>query len=288
MGIKKRIKVKNTLMHEMKYIQKLKSSRDAGSPVIVAGVGSGLTARAASSGGADMIAVYNTAVYRVRGLPTSLAFLPYDDANELTMSVLPEVMANSQNIPVIAGLGAHDPRLPVEMLLDDVESFGVAGVTNEPFSGIYGKDLRAQLDVAGLGFSREVRLIKEACDRGMIALGWAFDAEEARMMADAGAQFVGAMIGVTAGGRAGGRSITPLDEAVEKIKEMVQAARAINTNVFVLGHGGPLNDPDSVRKVLDLSGADGYVTGSTGERIPVETAVADTITQYKSLKIKRN
>src|SRR6516225_9544590 len=82
----------------------------SGSPVIVAGVGSGLTARGAASGGADVIAVYNTAVYRVRGVPTALAFLPYDDANTLTLAAAPEVIAAAGQVPVLLGFGAHDPR----------------------------------------------------------------------------------------------------------------------------------------------------------------------------------
>ncbi len=267
---------------------RLQSSLDAESPIIVAGVGSGITAKAACSGGADLIAVYNTAVYRIRGLPTSLAFLPYDDANALTLSVLPEVLAVVRDVPVIAGFGAHDPRIQVDNLLNQAEELGVSGVTNEPFLGIYGEDLKAQLDAAGFGFSREVRLIKCACDRGMLALGWAFTPEEVRLMVEAGAQFIGAMVGVTAGGQAGGKSITTLEEAAEAIRRMVKAAKKANKDVIVLGHGGPLHDPASVKTILELSGADGYVTGSTGERVPIELGVAVTIKEYKALKMKRN
>jgi predicted TIM-barrel enzyme len=268
------------------FWRKLKASLARGSPVIAAGVGSGLTAKAACCGAADIIAVYNTAVYRVRGLATSLAFLPYDDANALTLSVLPEIMANVSDVPVLAGFGAHDPRVPIDKLLDQAQAFGVDGVTNEPFVGIYGEDLRTQLEAAGLGFSREVELIKCASDRGLLTLGWAFNPKEVDRMVEAGTQFVGAMIGVTAGGNAGGQSITPLDEAAEAIKAMVQAAKKTGKDVMVLGHGGPLSDPKSVQRVLELSGADGYVTGSTGERMPVEAGIAETIKQYKSLKVK--
>jgi predicted TIM-barrel enzyme len=44
--------------------------------------------------------------------------------------------------------------------------------------------------------------------------------------------------------------------------------------VIILGHGGPRNDPASVATVLNRTGADGYVTGSTGEHMPVEEGVA--------------
>ncbi len=267
------------------FMLNLKSSVANGSPIIVAGVGSGLTAKAARAGAADMIAVYSTAVYRIRGLPTSLAFLPYDDANALTLSVLPEILANVRDVPVLAGFGAHDPRMPVDRMLDQAQALGVDGVTNEPFAGIYGEDLSAQLETAGIGFTREVELIEQAAERGMLTLGWAFNPTEAKRMVAAGARFIGAMIGVTAGGQTGGQAITPLEAAAEAIEAMVLAAKQADKNAMVLGHGGPLNDPKSVQRVLELSGADGYVTGSTGERIPVEVGIADTIKQYKSLKI---
>ncbi|MCK4900219.1 MAG: phosphoenolpyruvate hydrolase family protein, partial [Anaerolineales bacterium] len=120
-------------MNSKVVMQKLHAAVSVGSPIIVAGVGSGLTAKAAVAGGADMLAVYSTAILRVRGVPTALAFLPYDNANELTMTAAPEVLANAGNVPVILGFGAHDPRVPIEQLLDQAEAVRAAGITNEPF-----------------------------------------------------------------------------------------------------------------------------------------------------------
>jgi predicted TIM-barrel enzyme len=128
---------------------------------------------------------------------------PYDDANALTFSPAPEVLAVAGDVPVLLGLGAHDTRVPIGQLLDRTEVLGAAGVTNEPFIGIYGHELRTQLNAAGLGLAREVALIKQAVTRGLLALGWVFSVEEARVMAEAGAQLIGAMIGITAGGPAG-------------------------------------------------------------------------------------
>ncbi|MCP4329460.1 MAG: phosphoenolpyruvate hydrolase family protein [Alphaproteobacteria bacterium] len=134
---------------------RFKGSIDSGRPLIMAGVGSGLTARGAVKGGADLLAAYSTAVYRCRGLPSLLSFLPYDNANDLTFAVAPDVLAHAGVCPVILGLGAHDPGQPIENLLDAVESLGAAGVMNEPFVGMYGQEIKAELDAAGLGFQRE-------------------------------------------------------------------------------------------------------------------------------------
>lgn len=265
---------------------RLRAALKEGYPIIVAGVGSGLTAKGAAAGGADILAVYNTAVYRIRGVPTALAFLPYDDANALTLAAAPEVIGAAADVPVLLGFGAHDPRVPLEGLLDQAQKLGAAGVTNEPFCGIYSDDLRKQLEAAGLGFSREVEMIRRAVDRGLLALGWAFNPDEARQMAEAGAQLVGAMIGVTAGGAAGGAALTPVDEAIERVAAMTAAAKAANPEVLVLGHGGPFNDPASVSLMLSRTEAAGYVTGSTGERIPVEISVAGAIREFKQTRLK--
>jgi predicted TIM-barrel enzyme len=265
-------------------LERLTAAIHRGEPIIVAGVGSGLTAKGAVAGGADALAIYNTAVYRIMGLPTALAFLPYDNANALTLRVAPEIMAVAGDVPVLVGLGAHDARRSLEALLDEVTALGAAGVTNEPFIGIYGDDLRSQLDAAGLGFEREVMLIGRAVERGMLALGWAFSPEEAGIMAKVGAQMVGAMVGVTGGGPAGGAALTSFDDAVNRIDAVYRAALDVREDVIVLGHGGPLNDPASVGELLQHTGAHGYVTGSTGERMPAEQGVAEAIRRFKSLK----
>lgn len=265
-------------------LRRLRASVDAGCPLVVAGVGSGLTARGAVSGGADVLAAYSTAIYRIRGLSTALAFLPYDDANALTLGVAREVILNAGTVPVLLGFGAHDPRWPLDVLLDKAEEIGAAGVTNEPFIGIYGTDLRAQLEAAGLGFSRELALIKQAVARGMLALGWAFNAHEAKEMAKVGAQLIGAMVGVTAGGPAGGTPLMSIDLAVESVCAMAQAAKEIREDAIVLAHGGPFNDPRSVAVLLASAPVDGYVTGSTAERMPVEAAVGEAIRQFKNVR----
>jgi predicted TIM-barrel enzyme len=267
-------------MNTQLIVQRLQKVCAAGLPVILAGVGSGLTARGAVKGGADVLAVYNTAIYRIRGLSTALAFLPYDNANELTLMVAPEILANAGDVPVLVGFGAHDPRINLNKLMDQAQALGAAGVTNEPFIGMYGEELRVHLEASGLGFSRELSLLKGAVNRDMLALGWVFSPAEAEKMTDAGVQIIGVVLGITTGGLANGAC---MDEAVEKFKPIMDAAKSVRQDVIVLGHGGPLNDPAAVAYFINATGADGYATGSTGESIPVEIGVADTIQRYKNI-----
>jgi predicted TIM-barrel enzyme len=258
-------------------VARLLERRAAGGSIVVAGVGSGLTASAAVAGGADLIATYGTAVYRILGVPTALAFLPYDDANRLTFGLLPEIVARSGATPVVAGLGAHDPRRSIEWLVGEAIAGGAAGVTNEPFAGIYGPALQAELEAAGYGFGREVALLEEAGRRGLVTLGWAFDAAETRRMCDAGVDVIGAMAGITTG--RGGDDAA----AVDRLGAMVDAARSARPESIVVLHGGPLGDPNAVAAALGRTGADGYATGSSAERTPVFAAVRDTVAAFRAV-----
>jgi predicted TIM-barrel enzyme len=258
---------------------RLHERRATGEAIVVAGVGSGITAAAAVAGGADLLATYGTAVYRILGVPTALAFLPYDDANVLTLDLLPVIAERAGPVPVIAGLGAHDPRRSIEWLVEAAAEEGASGVTNEPFVGIYGAGLRAELETAGYGFGREVALLEAAGREGLLTLGWAFDEEEVRRLAGAGVDVIGAMAGIT--GSAGSA-----EDDVRRLSAMVDAARRERADTLVVIHGGPLGDPASVGSALLATGADGYATGSSAERTPVFAAVRDAVRAFRELPLR--
>ena len=267
------------------YLRKIEEKIRNKEAVVIAGVGSGATAKAASCGGADVLATYNTAVYRIQGIPTAMAFLPYDDCNSLALNSAPQVVANAGDVPVLLGIGAHDPRRNLSKLVDQAKDLGMAGVTNEPFIGMYEGDLRKQIEAAGLGFDKEVELIKIASEKGLMTLAYVFTPEEALRMIEAGVDLIGAMVGgVTSGGNAGGVASVSLDNAIETINSITKAVASTGKEVPVLVHGGPLNDVKSVQTVLDTTDAVGYITGSTGERLPIERSVKEAIAAFKSLR----
>ncbi len=255
-------------------------------PVLMFGAGIGLTARSAELGGADIIAVYSTAVYRMRGLPSILAFLPYSDANDHVKRMAAEILPAVKEAPCIAGIGAHDPALNIEKFMDEMMDMGFSGITNEPFAGIYGPDFAAQLEAAGVGFSKEADMISLASRKGIFTVAWAFNPEESRKMARAGADIVGALVGITAGGITGAQKEQSLEEAAEAVQAMCDAAKSVNSDVIVLSHGGPFKDPETAGYSLLHSDAEGYAAGSSGERLPTETAVSDITRQYKKMSLK--
>ncbi len=254
-----------------------------GDAIVVAGVGSGLTAAGAAAGGADLIATYSTAIYRILGVPTALAFMPYDDTNAVTLDLLPQVVGRAGAVPVIAGLGAHDPRRSTDRLVGAALDAGAAGLTNEPFVGIYTEEMRADLDRAGYGFAREVAMLAEARRRGMVSLGWAFDAEDVRTLLGAGVDVIGAMAGITSGGGAAEARAAAFD----RFAAMTAAARAADPSAIVVLHGGPLADPATVAEALAHTGADGYATGSSAERTPVIAAVGEAVAAFRAVPVSR-
>lgn len=265
-------------MTREEIVRGLHERRASGAAIVVAGVGSGITAAAAVAGGADLLATHGTAAYRILGVPTALAFLPYDDANVLTLDLLPPIVERAGDVPVIAGLGAHDPRRSVRWLVEAAAEEGASGVTNEPFVAIYGPALRAELEAAGYGFGREVALLEAAGREGLLTLGWAFDDEEVCRLVGAGVDVVGAMAGIT--GSAGSA-----EDDIRRLGGMVEAARRERPDAIVLIHGGPLGDPATVGAALLETSADGYATGSSAERTPVFTAVRDAVRAFRELQI---
>ena len=104
-------------------------------------------------------------------------------------------------------------------------------------------------------------------------------------MSAAGADIIGAMIGVTSGGISGSKVVMSLEKAVEEVQKMVEAAKRENPEVMILTHGGPFADPVTAEYSLKNSGAVGYASGSSGERVPTEEAVITVTKKYKDMKI---
>lgn len=271
-------------MNKNFFITELHDKRNNNQPIIGAGVGCGLTARAAVLGGVDFLAVYSTAIYRVRGLPSALSLLPYDNANEITFSTATEVLANADKVPVLFGLGAHDPRTTPKLLVDKAVSMGASGVINEPFIGIYNNSLINQLNNGKYGFSREIEMLDYAANKGLLTLGWVFNSHEAEVMVNAGVGIIGAIVGPTHTGLVREEETDVLKNEIDTIRNIVNTVRSLSKEIIILGHGGSLNNPRTVAEVLSQTHMDGYFTGSTGETMPVEKSIAATIREYKNMR----
>lgn len=263
-------------------LEKLKKQREKGSIIVVYGAGSGFSAKCGEEGGADVISVYSTAILRMQGLPPFMANMGYCDVNALVLNNLDNILPAIKKTPCIVGIGAHDPRLQMDNLLDQLKKKGVSGIVNEPFAEEMGRKHAAEMEKLGYGFSKEVEMIRLASKKGMLTLGWCTNAEQAREMAKAGADIVGTMI---LHGKDGESKNIPMDEALDMVKEICNAAKEENPDIFVITHGTPFMEFDCVKMSIENSNADGYACGSSGERIPAQKAIISTVNKFKNLRV---
>ncbi len=264
-------------------LSRLRAERAQGRPLLLWGAGSGLSAKSAVQGGADLIAVYSTAILRMRGLPSLLSSLPYFDSNNLLLEASGEILPLVNNTPLLAGVGAHNPLLNIGKFLEDLKAMGYSGVANEPFASNYGDSFAAQMEESGLGFSREVELICRAREKGMLTLAWCCNTAEAAAMAEAGADLIGAMVLYGPRKLDNRREKHRFQDSLDTAAALAAAARAARPDVLVLTHGSPFMDAKTARLSIQKAGADGYAAGSSGERISAQEGMAAAARQYKNM-----
>jgi predicted TIM-barrel enzyme len=253
--------------------------------VLMFGAGNGFNALNAEKGGADLIAVYSTAILRMQGLPSAICTLPYYDANGITIETLKTVSPLITEKPLIMGIGAHNPSVDINHLLDWAIDNGISGIVNEPFAGNYGEFFSNYLEKIGLGFAKEIELIEKARKKGLLTVAWAMNPVQAEKMADAGADIIGAMVLYLDRDFVGKKEEDYWDIGISKINKICEKVKAKNKEVIVLTHGDPYYDVETARQSILQTSADGYASGSSGEKTPAEKAVVDTVKSY--LKIKK-
>src|SRR6185436_12426218 len=124
---------------------------------------------------------------------------------------------------------------------------------------------------------------------GMLTCPYVFDAETARLFTEAGADVVVAHVNTTVAGSIGVKTAAmSLDEAVVKVQEMHDAAKAVNPDVLVLCHGGPIAEPKDAQYVLERTrGVAGFFGASSIERLATEPAIEEQARKFKSLRVRK-
>ena len=264
--------------------ERLRATLAGGGVIIGAGAGTGLSAKCAQDGGADLIIVYNSGRYRMAGRGSLAGLMPYGDANAIVMEMAGEVLPIARRTPVLAGVCGTDPFRLMDRFLRRVLEAGFAGVQNFPTVGLIDGTFRANLEETGMSYALEVEMIREASSLGLLTAPYVFDPEQAAAMAAAGADVLVPHMGLTTKGTIGARTAKTLDECVAEIQAMRDAAVAENPDVIVLCHGGPLAEPEDARYVLDrTTGVAGFFGASSMERLPTEVALTATVRRFKAL-----
>jgi predicted TIM-barrel enzyme len=265
--------------------QRLRATLAAGGTIVGAGAGTGLSAKCAEAGGADLIIVYNSGRYRMAGRGSLAGLMPYGDANAIVLDMAREVLPVVRETPVLAGVCGTDPFRFMDRFLGEVEDAGFAGVQNFPTVGLIDGVFRANLEETGMSYAQEVEMIASAAERGLLTAPYVFDVPSAEAMTRAGADVLVPHMGLTTKGAIGARTARSLDDCVALVQEMRDAAVAINPDVVVLCHGGPIAEPDDAQYVLSRTvGVVGFFGASSMERLPTEVALTENMRRFKAIR----
>ena len=271
-------------MNRAEILAKFRDKIARGRPIIGGGAGTGLSAKCAEAGGIDLIIIYNSGRFRMAGRGSLAGLMPYGDSNAIVMEMAREVIPVVERTPVLAGVCATDPFRVMSRFLVEIKAAGFAGVQNFPTVGLVDGVFRQGLEETGMGYDKEVAMIALARDMDLLTCPYVHNPEEARAMAEAGADVLVPHVGLTTKGMIGSKSAIDLDEAARRVQAMADAAFAVNRDAIVLCHGGPIAEPEDVAAIFrSTRGIAGFFGASSIERLPTEPAIVAQVRAFLDL-----
>ncbi|OAI47844.1 hypothetical protein AYO44_08670 [Planctomycetaceae bacterium SCGC AG-212-F19] len=266
-------------------LERLRKQVAAGKPIIGGGAGTGISAKCAEAGGIDLIIIYNSGRFRMAGRGSLSGMMPYGDANQVVMEMAREVLPIVQKTPVLAGVCGTDPFRIMKLFLRDVQTAGFSGVQNFPTVGLIDGSFRQGLEETGMGFGLEVDMIRLARELGLLTSPYVFNPDEAKAMAQAGADVLIPHMGLTTKGSIGATTALTLEESAKRVQAMHDAAKSVKADILVLCHGGPISEPEDAQYILDhTKGIVGFFGASSIERLPTEIAITGCVRKFKELR----
>lgn len=268
-------------------IKRLRTKIAQGMPIIGGGAGTGISAKCEEAGNIDLIVIYNSGRFRMAGRGSLAGLMPYGNANEIVKEMGREVLTAVNHTPVLAGVCATDPFMIRDHLLHELKQLGFAGIQNFPTVGLIDGTFRDNLEETGMGFDLEIQCIAAAHDMDLLTTPYAFDANQAEKLTEAGADIIVAHMGLTTSGTIGAKTARTLEDCLPMISKITDAAKSVRSDVIVLCHGGPIAMPEDAAFVLDhLPEVDGFYGASSMERLPTEKALTSQVKAFTSIRRK--
>jgi predicted TIM-barrel enzyme len=267
-------------------VERLRATLKRGEAIIAAGAGTGISAKFIERGGADLIIIYNSGRFRMMGHGSTCGMMAYGDANAIAMEIGEfEVLPVVEDVPVICGVHATDPRRRMWHWLGRVKEMGFSGVNNFPTHTIVDGRFRTVLEETGMSVRKEYEMVALARKMDLFSIVYAGTPAEAVEMARAGADAIISHVGTTVGGSVGvKRAVVTWPFAIKRTREIITAVRRLRKDVFFLAHGGPINTPEDADRIMQATGAVGFVGASSLERMGVEESLTSLTRRFKSLK----
>ncbi len=266
-------------------LQKFRAMIARREPIIGGGAGTGLSAKCEEAGGIDLIVIYNSGRYRMAGRGSLAGLMAYGNANEIVLEMAREVLPVVRHTPVLAGVNGTDPFMIADHFLAEIAALGFSGIQNFPTVGLFDGVIRAQLEETGMGYGLEVDMIRTAHALDLLTTPYVFSEQNAADMARAGADIVVCHLGLTTGGAIGAATAVTLADCVGSVNRWAAAAHAVNPEVIVLCHGGPIARPEDATYILErCPDCHGFYGASSMERLPTEVALTETTRKFKAIR----
>ena len=269
--------------------ERLRETLRQGKPIIAAGAGTGISAKFIEKGGGDLIIIYNSGRFRMAGHGSTAGLMAYGDANAVAMEIGEfEVLPIVEEVPVICGVHATDPRRRMWHWLLKVKDMGFSGVNNFPTHCIVDGQFREILEETGMSVKKEFEMVALARKMDLFTIVYVARPDEAKAMAEAGADAIIAHVGTTIGGSIGVKSAAvTMKDAVNRTQAIIDAARKVRKDIFFLSHGGPISKPEDAAYINEHTDCVGFVGASSLERLAVEGSLTELTRKFKSIPVQK-
>jgi predicted TIM-barrel enzyme len=270
-------------------VERLRMELKKGRAIIAAGAGTGISAKFIEKGGGDLIIIYNSGRFRMAGRGSTCGLMAYGDANAIAMEIGEhEVLPVVEEIPVICGVHASDPRRRMWHWLLQVKAMGFSGVNNFPTHCIVDGQFRQILEETGMSVQHEFEMVRLARKMDLFSIVYVATPDEARAMAEAGADAIIAHVGTTVGGSIGVRkAVVSMDETVRRCQRIIDGAKKVRKDIIFLSHGGPIATPDDAAFVNEHTDCVGFVGASSLERLAFEDSLTQLTQRFKKIPVRK-
>lgn len=250
--------------------------------ILGAVAGSGLTAKLAVLGGVDILLALSAGRYRIMGRSSLNSFLCYGNSNKIVMEMgCREILPVIHTVPLLFGFLAGDPSMQLYDYLDSIRRSGFTGIVNSPTVALIDGNFRQGLEQEGTSYDREVAAIRMASHMGMLTMAFVTNRHEAEKMIDAGADMLCLHLGLTRGGLLGAKRFLSIGEARDRTEAVFSFCKDRAPNVLRLIYAGPANTLMDMQYLYNKTSCQGYIGGSTFDRIPMEKQILATVQSFK-------
>ena len=268
---------------ERDYILKvLQAQVKVNGHIVAAVTGAGMTAKFAALGGADMLLALSAGKYRIMGRSSLASYFSFGNNNEQVMEMgKRELFPLIDDVPVLFGLMSADPTIHLYEYLKEIKACGFSGIVNFPTVALIDGQFREALEEEGNSYDKEVEAIRLAHYLDLLTMAFVTNKEETRKMLKAGADIICVHLGLTKGGFLGAKKYVSIHDAKKITNELFGICDEYKKNVIKMVYAGPANTPIDMQYLYQNTECQGYVGGSTFDRIPTERAIFNTVKAFK-------